>query len=265
MSRPIDTVRESAPDSGSQEYVERFPGGRAVVLATGGDTPYTRAMTARGSVDAYLCAGALAWIGPGLWGAAACGIGPLDQVSRLIGLLRRDGHLGAGWIDLPRATEAAVADHLAVKQLIDWQFQWLVGDPPPSDHLVHQVVALDETDPADPDAISAILDASLPDSHARVGDPGVRMWHGIRHDNRLVACAADESVSGVGILSGIAVVPDVQGRGLGTALTVTLTKRLHEEHGAVALAVMASNQRASKLYARLGFTGVLSRTAVLIE
>jgi ribosomal protein S18 acetylase RimI-like enzyme len=124
------------------------------------------------------------------------------------------------------------------------------------------VVALDETEHP---AIHRLLDEVLPDSSARPGESLVRAWYGVRDEaGTLIACAADESQSGVGFLGGIAVTHVHQGRGLGGALTVTLTRRLFAEYGTVALAVMAENTRALALYRRLGFTGGIARTTAAI-
>lgn len=263
------------------QAVRRFPDGRRAVLTHGGDTPYTRAMTSNGPVDAYLHDGALAWVGPGIWGPAACGIGPLDRTARLIGRLRREGALGTvRWVHLPRTAAAAVADHLEVQRISHWEFRWLEGEAPPPHPLADRVIRLDETDSRERAAINAVLDESLPDSAVRPGSAKVHAWYGIRDGDHLVACGADESTVGttavveskgdgsvdpVGLIGGVAVARDHQGKGYGAALTIALTRLLHAAHGAVGLGVMGGNARAGALYARLGFTGLIERSSLAID
>jgi ribosomal protein S18 acetylase RimI-like enzyme len=114
-------------------------------------------------------------------------------------------------------------------------------------------------------AVADLLDEAFPTTTSRPGDARVRRWYGIYRDDRLVACAADRSRSGVGFLAGIAVHPASRGSGLGTAITVALTRRLHREFGVVALGVMADEERTAALYARLGYVAALSRSSVALR
>jgi ribosomal protein S18 acetylase RimI-like enzyme len=109
--------------------------------------------------------------------------------------------------------------------------------------------------------IDKLLDEALPDSSVRPGKAGVSDWYGIREADRLVAVAADRSANGVGLLAGIAVAPDQQGRGLGTAVTVALTRHLFTRYATVSLAVMSDNRGAIKLYERLGYRSGVARTS----
>jgi ribosomal protein S18 acetylase RimI-like enzyme len=84
----------------------------------------------------------------------------------------------------------------------------------------------------------------------------VRQWYGIRAGGDLVAVAADSSSPGFGFINSVAVRPDLHGQGLGTTITSFLARRQRAEHDTVLLGVMADNQDASRLYERLGFTGV---------
>jgi ribosomal protein S18 acetylase RimI-like enzyme len=255
----------AAPDTISVAGVQRFEDGRQAVLAHAGDNPYTRMMTGGGPVCAYVSPadGAVAWIGPGLWGPVACAVGPVGGSVRLMGELRATGALGdIRWVHLPRASAEQLTPHLTARRIIGWDLAWLEGAPPAPHPLAGRVAALDES--AHP-AINRLLDEALPDSSARPGAPMVRGWYGIREpDGALAACAADESHGGVGFLGGIAVAAAHRGRGLGTALTATVTRHLAAAYGQVALGVMAENVRALALYRRLGFTGGIPRSSVSI-
>jgi ribosomal protein S18 acetylase RimI-like enzyme len=86
----------------------------------------------------------------------------------------------------------------------------------------------------------------------------------------LVACGADRSTRSaapeatpVGVLAGIAVHPDHRGRGWGAAISGALTTRLREKYDLVTLGVAAGNDVASRLYERLGYTGVSQVSSVV--
>jgi GNAT superfamily N-acetyltransferase len=235
--------------------------GRAAILARV-NNPYTQIMTFRAPVDAYLDDEVIAWVGTGLWGPVGCVLGPTDPAARLMGELYHGGALGEiTWLHLPRVEAERLDRYLPVVQVWDWDFRWLTG-PPPAHPLAGQVVELSSEDLP---RVDTLLDAALPDSSARPGSALVRAWYGIRDGTgELLGCAADESVGEVGFLGGIAVDPAYQGRGYGTALTAALAQRLAARHRSVALGVMADNARASALYHRLGFTGLLPRSSVAI-
>jgi ribosomal protein S18 acetylase RimI-like enzyme len=93
------------------------------------------------------------------------------------------------------------------------------------------------------------------------GAPRVRGRYGIRAGADLLAVAADSSADGIGFLNSIAVRPSSQGRRLGSALTMWLARRLRAETDTVLLGVWMHNVHASRLYHRLGFTGVHEITA----
>jgi ribosomal protein S18 acetylase RimI-like enzyme len=139
----------------------------------------------------------------------------------------------------------------------DWDLRWLESSPPrmPGED---DVVALSE---ADFDEINEILDAALPDAHNRPGAPQLNGWFGIRRDGRLVAVAADSTSPGFGFLNSIAVRPELQGAGLGSVLTCRLGRDQYVEHGTAMLGVFPENTGASRLYHRLGYTGVHEMTA----
>jgi predicted GNAT family acetyltransferase len=118
----------------------------------------------------------------------------------------------------------------------------------------------------DAEAINGLLDAAFPDSMLRPGHPMVTAWYGIWSDGHLVACAADRSTRqaepSVGVLGAIAVHPEQRRHGWGAAVTAGLTEVLRTRHPLVALGVVAGNDPATRLYVRLGFTGVHEVTAI---
>ncbi|MGH3328213.1 MAG: GNAT family N-acetyltransferase, partial [Streptomycetales bacterium] len=94
-----------------------------------------------------------------------------------------------------------------------------------------------------------------PRHSARPGDADVRGWAGIRDaGGRLLACGADtRSPAGLAHLASIATLPEARGRGLGTAVTAWLTRRVLAEQPLCTLAMYADNADARRLYRRLGY------------
>jgi ribosomal protein S18 acetylase RimI-like enzyme len=130
----------------------------------------------------------------------------------------------------------------------DWEWFWTTTALP--EHPDVEVLG-----PADHDDVAALLAVASPRHSATVHDD-VREWVGIRdHDGRLVACAAHtEHVPGVPHLASVATHPDVRGRGLGQAVTGTLTARaLRAGAPVVTLGMYSDNAVARRMYARLGF------------
>ena len=214
-------------------------------MAAAGGHPFARVFVAGlAGPHGYRRDGGVAWRGVGPFGPVLIGLGAAGSVAALVARLRADDLRAA---HLPPGVPAPFAGRAE-----EWEFRWTPSVPAalPGGEAV---APLGEADHAD---VGALLDAALPDSMVRPGHPRVRRWYGIRVAGRLVACGADAS-RGAGFLSGLAVHPRHQGNGLGTALTAAMTRRLHEEFGVVTLGVYPANTGARRLYARLGFTGVL--------
>jgi GNAT superfamily N-acetyltransferase len=102
--------------------------------------------------------------------------------------------------------------------------------------------------------VTALLQVSFPDSDAQPGAPGVERWAGVRDEQgRLVAVTAVAwSAPEVGYLAGVAVHPDVRGRGYGAAVCQFVLAEALAKHGAAALMVDVQNIAAIRLYRSLG-------------
>jgi ribosomal protein S18 acetylase RimI-like enzyme len=224
-----------------------------------GPHPYLRWTTSPAQPPtAYLGQHVTAWISAGHRGRMLCAMGDASAALALVAALRGDGRLDdVVRVHLPRTPGDLLADALGVTEANQWDFRWCRRTPDP-DPGADRVEALGD---ADGQAVAAVLDRALPDSGARPGQAHIRAWYGIRVEGQVVACLADATRSVVGWLAGIAVLPECQGRGFGTSLTVTTTRRLMSEVDTVALGVMAGNAGAARLYHRLGFTGIEPRTS----
>ncbi len=149
-------------------------------------------------------------------------------------------------VTLPRGTPPLLPAWVALDGT-DWDFRWLAGPPPvqPGEDLVVEV---------DGEVVRDLLSLASPTASALPGDAIVRRWVAVLDDGRPVACAADTSAAtGVGHLSSIAVHPDVRGRGLGSAVTAALMRRLaHEGCDVLTLGMYAHNTAGRALYDHLG-------------
>ncbi|MCP2327673.1 ribosomal protein S18 acetylase RimI-like enzyme [Hamadaea flava] len=228
---------------------------RSEFLAATGDHPFV-ALHTSGRLSAYQRENAWVWVSDGPWGPVTAGLGDGATALELLAELHAAGLTEGRRLHAPRVAREAVLERFAAQYFGEWDQMW--STTPPSATRGEELV---EWLPAEatPD-IDKLLDEALPDSSARPGSPGVRGWYGIRDGDRLVAAAADYSGS-LGMLAGIAVAPDQQGRGLGAAVTVAATRRLFAEFAIVSLAVMSDNARAIKLYERLGYTSSVARTS----
>ena len=234
--------------------------GRAAILAATGDHPYARLNTGGDDLSGYLLDGATAWIAPGPHGKlAGYAMGDPLPAARLFGELIAGGTVtDLRWLNLPPVDAAVLARYLAVEARNDWYFHWTAA-PPPVQPGEEDVVRLTT---ADHPAIEALLDDAFPSTGTRPDDPRVRRWYGIRSGDRLVACGADRGRGSAGMLAAITVARDSQGSGLGAAVTAAMTRALLAEAEEVTLGVLVANERADRLYRRLGFAGAYGRTSV---
>jgi GNAT superfamily N-acetyltransferase len=104
--------------------------------------------------------------------------------------------------------------------------------------------------------VTALLQASFPDSDAQPGVPGVERWAGVRDAlGRLVAVTAVAwSAPDVGYLAGVAVHPQARRQGYGAAVCGFALAQAQAKHGAAALMVEERNGSAIRLYRSLGMS-----------
>lgn len=134
----------------------------------------------------------------------------------------------------------------------DWDFRWTC-EPPPT--VAHEDLVRFDDHPGE-EELTAFLDATSSSYSARPGDPKIRRWVTVRDDaDKLLAVAAEtRRPTGIAHLASIATRTDARGRGLGTAVTAALTRRIFDEgDDLVTLGMYASNDVAGRLYTRLGY------------
>ncbi|MGL5818929.1 MAG: GNAT family N-acetyltransferase [Phycicoccus sp.] len=157
-------------------------------------------------------------------------------------------------VSAPRGTFDAVRPHVVLDPDRNGDWDWMWTRTPPPDLASEQQVQLLE--PHTRDELVAFLRTASPRTHGQPFARAAQVWVGIRTDRgRLVACGGSEaSEAGTPVLAGIAVDPACRGKGLGAAVTTSLTRRAVADAGACALGVFADNVVARRLYHRLGYT-----------
>lgn len=221
-----------------------------VLVATGHD-PFARGSLRRPLARGWCVEGAAAWVGIDLHERVPylSALGAPQRVGALLGEVVPE-LAPTQRVTLPRGTGAWLPAWVGL-QGIDWDFRSLSAPPPPQ-RGEDDVVLLDDTD-----EVAALLTASSPTASALPGDAKVARWFGSRdRSGALLACVADTtSAAGVGHLSSIAVAPAARGRGLGSAVTAALARRLLAEGcDLVTLGMYADNSAGRALYDALGFT-----------
>jgi ribosomal protein S18 acetylase RimI-like enzyme len=238
---------------------------RSAVLAWAGHHPYARFALARAArVTGLRGAGALLLVTETDVARMGHGLGEPAAVDALFDRAVRVGALASTrWVNLPRRTGSSIPAGFELNE--HWDFRWILGPVPPQPGQ-DRVVALG---PDDADAINGLLDVAFPASMVRPGHPMARRWYGIRAGSTLVACAADRSARSpdptaepVGVIGGVATHPAYRRQGLAAAVTAALTGRLQASYGLVTLGVIAGNDPATRMYERLGFTGITELTSV---
>lgn len=242
--------------------ISRLSGYDEVLRASGHD-PFVRwQLDACSSPDAPLRAwsggGAVAFVRPSPRGNSSltC-LGPVRDVVPLV--IELADRAGVARLTVPRQSWDAVTDRLpALRQAPgdDWDWMWTDRQFNTVEPLRLEGLRLEPLGPEHHEEISALLDVASPRSSTMPGEPDVVQWVGLRRgEGTLVACAAHtERVRGVPHLASIATHPRWRGRGLGSALTGGMTRRLLEEGApVVTLGMYADNDVARRIYERLGF------------
>ena len=224
-------------------------GSAAEVLVATGHDPFARGSLRRPLARGWMSGRAVAWMGVDAEERTSylSALGPPAEVGALIGALVEEIPPGQR-MTLPRGTPVHLPAWMSIDGT-DWDFRWLGSPPPvqPGEELVEDV--------EDDAALAVLLAESSPTASALPGHPGIRRWVGIRSAGALIACAADTSgATGIGHLSSIAVHPSARGRGLGSAVTAALTRRLFDEGcDMVTLGMYADNTYGRTMYDALGF------------
>jgi GNAT superfamily N-acetyltransferase len=234
--RADQPLRGWAFPDGAVAFVRATPSGRRQLAVLG--TPEAALPALRAHLDGHLT-------GPGSHG----GLGS-DGVPGLDGVAAHGHGLDRG-VTVPQGTLELLGPDPRIGPGDDWE--WLWTSTPPPEHP--DVLPLG---PADHDDVAALLAVASPRHSATVNDDDVRAWVGVRDAaGRLVACAAHtEHVPGVPHLASVATHPAVRGRGLGQAVTGTLTARaLRAGAPVVTLGMYSDNAVARRMYRRLGFRG----------
>ena len=174
-------------------------------------------------------------------------LGPTDGAVALARAAREmHPDLATGFsVPTPAAEQLMKEDGLT--EDVRWAFRW-TGTAPQAPVEASWLPAGAESE------VREVLEAGFPDASMPVGHPDVRRWAGLRRDGRLVAVAADCTITeGVGFVASITSHPDARGTGAGAAVTAFVAAEFVAEHGVCALWHMGDNAVASALYTSLGF------------
>jgi len=235
-----------------------------VVAATSGH-PYARFATAHSEIATGVADGrCVIWLNTTHFGPIGHALGPLLAVADRLATADVEVLSGARWINLPRHGLAERPPGFVFNE--EWDLRWSVSPPAPQPGEDH-VVPLRED--GDAEAINELLDTVMPDSPVRPGTGLPRQFFGVWEGSTLIACGADRSSplphragDTVGVVGAIAVDPGHRRRGWGAAVTAAITRYLALRHPLVVLGQAAGNDSATRLYPRLGYTGVLHLTSV---
>lgn len=172
-----------------------------------------------------------------------------------------------GWMSLPRGAAtldddggAGLADllgRLGLEPFSTWDWMLTEDEPPP----VAAEAAVVRLDPvADADAIRACLAEANPGTTADPTGPQEAAWCGVRDGDALLGVMGASLRGGAHEggsswhLHGLGVRPVARGRDLGAALTAAITRAgLRAGAEWVSLGLYAENDRARRIYRRLGY------------
>ena len=221
-------------------------------LAASGVDPFVRwQVDPRQSPEGWVLDGAVAFLRLAPGGRRTLTvIGPPAAAAVAVRRLVRAGEPTR--VTVPAGTLELMSAELRVGDGASWE--WMRTDVPPASFAAAQQVQL--LRPADDLAISELLRVASPRHSSDPGDEDIVQWVGVRDGaGTLSACAAHtESGSGVPHLASIATHLSAQGRGLGSLVTGTLTRRLLLAGApVVTLGMYSDNDIARRMYLRLGF------------
>lgn len=177
--------------------------------------------------------------------------------------LRDGGHLhrlGSRSLSVTQAHASVAHEVLELGDGGDWDWMWvdssmavLPDGPSGAVRLSAIEVVLDDMD--DAEEISAFTHRHNPHVWTQIGTGRVHHWVGLRGpDGALLALGgAEREATGVPHLAGIVTDRSLRCRGLGTAITLALSRWALAESGVCTLGMFSDNEPARTIYRRLGY------------
>lgn len=155
-----------------------------------------------------------------------------------------------------RATAASARAAYGLAPFSEWD--WLVCDVPPGPPGPGEERVLRLTDPEERASARALLDVANPTTPTTPDDPTTLWWGWFDGVGRLrgVVGARQVGEGGPLHLGGIGTDPSWRGRGVASALTAAVLREGLTGAPWVSLGVRVTNDRARRVYARLGFRAV---------
>lgn len=204
---------------------------------------------------------ALLDVRPASGGEAVVGVGaPAVLAGWLAALLDDDAAPHPTRASLARGTWRALPDGArdayGLEPFSEWD--WCVCDAPPGPAGPGEEHVRRLSSAADLDAARAVLATANPTTPTTPDDPATFWWGWVDADGRLrgVVGARRPTPDGPLHLGGIATEPAWRGRGVASAMTAAVVREALGTAPWVSLGVRAGNERARRVYARLGFRSV---------
>lgn len=178
-----------------------------------------------------------------------------ERVRAALTQLRDGGHLTR----LRSQSVSTVQEHAAIAHQVldlstggDWEWMWTTTPPPRHPEESH-VVLLDDT--TDAEEINSFSARHNPRIWAAAGTGRLTHWIGLRDaGGGLIAVGgAEREATGAPHLAGIVTDTALRGQGLGSAVSVALTRWAIADSGVATLGMYSDNRGARRMYERLGF------------
>lgn len=199
----------------------------------------------------------LPWRPTGHWGGGSFvrEDAPADAESRAFALLAamaQERGVLPEWFSTAPGRELQAPPGIALGESGRWTFMSTTSSQRLPTGGGAGLVELDDS--ADAAEIEAFGRAHNPNFEGFPGRGYASLWLGVREGEELIAVGGLHTLaSGAPHVSGLVVRGDLRGRGLGAALTGELTRRALNTAGVSTLGVYTANERAIRLYSRLGY------------